>query len=110
VWSFFSPPHFSRFTFPFWSLSQPNFLSTQDPRYVPFHWLFFYNRISFYDFILFFYQVFDAQKEEAVAKIESLEAKVWELEEQLREGDKFDRALMLSLMVLEKVVLKLKGL
>ncbi len=40
------------------------------------------------------YQVFDVQKEEAVAKIESFEAKVWELEEQLREGDKFDRVLI----------------
>jgi hypothetical protein len=101
---FFSPLLLSLHFF-ILSVSQPNFTSSQDPRSIPSHWLSFlfclsHNLIllliiSLHSFFFYvFYQAFDLGQKEACAQIESLEAEVWQLQEHIREGEKFDISLI----------------
>jgi hypothetical protein len=97
-WSIYNPTMFPRFTFLFHSVSQPIFLSPQDPSnttpLIGSSKSLFCSLFIFFSIFFTFYQALEVEKQQACDKIESLEGEVSKLEDQVREGEIFDRALI----------------
>ncbi len=87
-----------RFTFLFHSVSQPIFLSLQDPSnttpLIGSSKSLFCSLFICFSIFFKFYQALEVEKQQACDKIESLEGEVSKLEDQVREGEIFDRALI----------------